>query len=387
MIEIGKQALTALTLLKQAGYPSYIVGGCLRDLLLGKKAQDYDLATPATPQQTLVVFNGFSCFRQGEKFGTIGVLIGGEKFEITTYRSDIGYTDGRHPDLVVFTGNILDDLSRRDFTINSVACGIDGELIDPYGGLADIKNKILKATGDAKIRFNEDALRILRLFRFSAQLGFEIEDNTLGAAVQYKTKLLSISKERIGTEFLRLLSCDCAYPLKLMSEEGILEIIGINQVRETKQIQACPNDSILRLAALIYLSQSDPKRVFAALKLSNVQKELCNTFLNELSRTTYQSKTEFKHNFISLAPEQWKTLLLAEAVLGQDIGAVWDYVDQIEFGKEPYQLSQLALNGNDLRRMGYEGKEIGRALKKTLDYVLEHPRENTKEKLLNLLRK
>lgn len=385
MTGIGKPALTALTLLAQAGFPSYIVGGCLRDLLLGKNAQDYDLATPAAPQQTLAVFSNYTCFRQGEKFGTIGVLIDGEKLEITTFRSDIGYADSRHPDQVVFSSNILNDLSRRDFTINSIACGLDGDLIDPFGGLSDIKNKILRATGEPKIRFGEDALRILRLFRFAAQLGFEIEQNTLEAAVSFQEKLSAISKERIGAEFLRLLSHDCAKPLKQMSDGGILEITGIKSIEHAERIQACPNNPILRLAVLTDLSQSDSETVYLALKLSNDQKRLCGDFLAELSRAPYRSKAEFKSEYAALSSEQWKALIQAKTALGQDIGAISDYLDQIRQNNEPYQLSQLALNGDDLSQIGYEGKGIGNALKKCLDHVLEHPEDNAKEKLLNLL--
>ncbi len=384
MTGIGKPAQTALTLLEQAGYPSYIVGGCLRDLLLGKQPQDYDLTTPATPQQMLAVFNSFSCFRQGEKFGTIGVIIDKEKLEITTFRSEIGYADSRHPDQVVFSRNIHEDLSRRDFTVNSIACGLGGKLVDPYSGLIDIKNRILRATGDPATRFNEDALRILRLFRFCAQLGFEIEPKTLGAAIQYQDKLHAISKERISAEFIRLLSYDCAKPLQLMSDNSILEMIGINPIKEATPIQACPDDSILRLAALVFLSESNPKNVYTALKLSNSQMHLCSNFITELSRIPYQNKQEFKRRYAVLTSEQWKALLLAKTALGQNTGALWDYIDQIELGKEPYQLSQLALNGDDLCRMGYKGIDIGIMLEECLEYVLQHPEANTREKLLHL---
>ncbi len=387
MTGIGEPARTALTLLERAGYPSYIVGGCLRDLLLGKIPQDYDLATPATPLQMQAVFSGYPCFLQGERFGTVGVLIGGEKLEITTFRSDIGYADSRHPDQVVFSSDILDDLSRRDFTVNSIACGLDGQLVDPYGGTADIKSKILRATGDPAVRFDEDALRILRLFRFAAQLGFDIELNTLKTAIQRRAKLSAISKERIGGEFLRLLSHDCAKPLQQMSDGGILAIIGIKPITASAQIQACSGDPILRLAVLIELSGSDPGAAYSALKLSNSQKYLCGTFLTELANPVYSNKAEFKCRYSALSSEQWKTLLLAKTALGRDPGAVSDYIDQIEQNNEPYRLSQLALNGDDFFRLGYRGKEIGKVLETCLEHVIKHPQDNAREKLIYLFQK
>ncbi|HOP11889.1 MAG TPA: hypothetical protein PK629_10400 [Oscillospiraceae bacterium] len=386
MTELGKPVLTALMLLEQAGYPSYVVGGCLRDLLLGKSAQDYDLATPAAPWQTLSVFHGYTCFRQGEKFGTVGVLIDGEKLEITTFRSDIGYADNRHPDQVVFSDSIYEDLSRRDFTVNSIACGLDGQMIDPFGGEIDLKDKLLRATGDPAIRFNEDALRILRLFRFAAQLGFNIEQYTFESAVHYRKKLTAIPKERITAEFLRLLSYDCEKTLQLMSDRGVLEVIGIGKIENATPIQTAPNDPILRLAELIYLSESDSKIVCSAFKLSNIQKQLLNTFLSEFSSAPYQSKSAFKQRYGALLPEQWKKLIQAKMILGQDVGDISAYIDQIEQNNEPYLLSQLALNGDDLSQMGYEGREIGKALKKCLAYVLEHPESNTKSKLTEFIK-
>jgi tRNA nucleotidyltransferase (CCA-adding enzyme) len=185
-------------------YEAYIVGGCVRDLLLGRTPKDYDITTNAKPDEIKELFKDYELINNnGEKHGTVTVRYNGENYEITTYRLDGKYTDHRHPDEVVFTSNLQEDLSRRDFTINALV--YDGKyVLDYFGGVNDLDNKIIKTVGNAYDRFDEDALRILRMLRFASVLDFEIEDNTLLAAEELKNNLFTIAKERKTTELNKL---------------------------------------------------------------------------------------------------------------------------------------------------------------------------------------
>ena len=191
--------------LEDYGFDTYLVGGCVRDILSGRTAHDYDITTNARPNQIIEAFKNFNVIPTGIKHGTVTVLIGNFSAEITTFRTDGSYSDSRHPDSVRFSDSIYDDLSRRDFTINSIAMPLNGNIIDPFCGLDDIKNKILRCTGNPQKRFSEDALRILRCIRFSSELGFSVEPQTSDALVQQSELLQSVSAERIHSELDRLI--------------------------------------------------------------------------------------------------------------------------------------------------------------------------------------
>lgn len=194
-----------LCMLRDAGYSSYVVGGCCRDYILGLQPNDYDVATSATPEQTLDVFKDFKTIPTGIKHGTITVMIGDTHVECTTFRLDGEYTDKRRPDGVAFLSNIEDDLMRRDFCMNAIAYNPWDGFIDPFDGIKDISNRVVRCVGRAENRFNEDALRILRAMRFAAQLGFKIEEETSKAIHNQKHLLDKISKERIQSELCKIL--------------------------------------------------------------------------------------------------------------------------------------------------------------------------------------
>ena len=198
MLSIPPYVTTVLTQLKKNGHTAYIVGGSLRDLLLGKEPHDWDVTTSARPEQTLAAFEGFPTIPTGLKHGTVTVLIDHIPIEITTYRVDGTYTDARRPDSVTFTDRLSEDLARRDFTVNAIAYSPEGGLVDLYSGQADLQAGILRAVGEPTRRFTEDALRILRGFRFSAQLDFAIEPQTLAAMHECREGLRKISAERTG---------------------------------------------------------------------------------------------------------------------------------------------------------------------------------------------
>ncbi|MBP0977626.1 MAG: polynucleotide adenylyltransferase, partial [Oscillospiraceae bacterium] len=178
MTNIPEQVQTALRLLTEAGFEAYIVGGCVRDYLLGRTPHDYDVTTNALPEQTQSVFKDYRCIDVGIQHGTVAVIIDKMQIEITTYRIDGEYSDKRHPESVTFSTELKDDLSRRDFTVNALACSIDGTIVDCFGGREDLENRVIRCVGEAEKRFDEDALRIMRAVRFASQLDFTIADDT-----------------------------------------------------------------------------------------------------------------------------------------------------------------------------------------------------------------
>lgn len=195
MFEIPQKIRFVMEKLTLFGHKAYIVGGCVRDILMNKIPADYDIATSATPKEVISIFE--KTVPTGLKHGTVTVLIDSQPIEVTTFRTETEYTDNRHPENVEFVSDITQDLSRRDFTINAMAYNPTAGIIDCYGGKADIENKLLRCVGNAEMRFTEDALRILRLFRFASTLNFEIEKNTLNAALKKAYLLQNISRERI----------------------------------------------------------------------------------------------------------------------------------------------------------------------------------------------
>ena len=202
-MQINKNAEKLIRQLNNQGYEAFIVGGCVRDYLLGLTPHDTDICTNALPEQTKKCFEAYHTFDTGIKHGTISVVCGDEVYEITTYRIDGDYSDNRHPDSVSFTRNINEDLQRRDFTVNAMAYNAEYGLVDPYGGKNDLKDKIIRCVGNPDTRFNEDALRILRALRFASVYGFSIEENTSKSIFKNADLLKNIATERVTSEFLR----------------------------------------------------------------------------------------------------------------------------------------------------------------------------------------
>ena len=199
-------AAALLDALHAAGYAAYAVGGCVRDSLLGRTAHDWDLCTSALPQQVMELFGAEQCIPTGLQHGTVTIKYGGQLYETTTFRTEGSYTDGRHPDAVQFVPDVREDLARRDFTINAMAYNAAEGLVDPFGGQADLQNGLLRAVGEPQQRFTEDALRILRLYRFAARFGFALDAATARAARQLAPHLDCISAERIQEELAKLLA-------------------------------------------------------------------------------------------------------------------------------------------------------------------------------------
>ncbi len=268
IIEIPSQVNKALSILSAAGYEAYVVGGAVRDAVMGRPVNDWDVTTSAMPQETEAAFEGFKVIETGIKHGTVTVIIDSCHIEITTFRIDGGYSDNRHPDYVEFTDDITLDLSRRDFTCNAVAYSPEKGFKDPFGGVEDIKNGVIRCVGEPDIRFHEDGLRILRALRFSRTLGFDIDAGTAQSIHRCVHLLSNISSERIMAELLRMIPY-CGMDFLDEYSDVIFEIIpelksekGCAQNHERhiydvwlhscRAVEASPADAEIRLAALLH---------------------------------------------------------------------------------------------------------------------------------------
>ena len=268
-------AAALLDALHAAGYAAYAVGGCVRDSLLGRTAHDWDLCTSALPQQVMELFGTEQCIPTGLQHGTVTIKYGGQLYETTTFRTEGSYTDGRHPDEVQFVPDVREDLARRDFTINAMAYNEAEGLVDPFGGQADLQNGLLRAVGEPQQRFTEDALRILRLYRFAARFGFALDAATARAARQLAPHLDCISAERIQEELAKLLAAPQpgAYLEPAVLAVVLPELPPEKLTAAKPVVDACPageENLPVRWAALLgALGEADTRRVLKRLRCSN----------------------------------------------------------------------------------------------------------------------
>ena len=268
-------AAALLDALHTAGYAAYAVGGCVRDSLLGRTAHDWDLCTSALPQQVMELFGAEQCIPTGLQHGTVTIKYGGQLYETTTFRTEGSYTDGRHPDEVQFVPDVREDLARRDFTINAMAYNAAEGLVDPFGGQADLQNGLLRAVGEPQQRFTEDALRILRLYRFAARFGFALDAATARAARQLAPHLDCISAERIQEELAKLLAAPQpgAYLEPAVLAVVLPELTPEKLTAAKPVVDACPageENLPVRWAALLgALGEADTRRVLKRLRCSN----------------------------------------------------------------------------------------------------------------------
>ena len=268
-------AAALLDTLHAAGYAAYAVGGCVRDSLLGRTAHDWDLCTSALPQQVMELFGAEQCIPTGLQHGTVTIKYGGQLYETTTFRTEGSYTDGRHPDAVQFVPDVREDLARRDFTINAMAYNEAEGLVDPFGGQKDLQNGLLRAVGEPQQRFTEDALRILRLYRFAARFGFALDAATARAARQLAPHLDCISAERIQEELAKLLTAPQpgAYLEPAVLAVVLPELTPAALDAAKPVVDACPageKNLPVRWAALLgALGEADTRRVLKRLRCSN----------------------------------------------------------------------------------------------------------------------
>ena len=350
--------------LEDAGFEARYVGGCVRDTLLRRPIHDWDIASQALPEDVLRLFP--HCVPTGIRHGTVTVLLNGVSAEVTTYRCDGAYHDGRHPDGVRFVRSLADDLARRDFTINAMAMDEAGAVTDLFGGRDDLARRVLRCVGDPETRFREDALRMLRAYRFAAQLGFSLDARTQAALRRCAPLCAALSRERVREEAEKALLSDRPEYFGRMLSEGLLEACMRTENADFSGLSVLPKTPEARwTAAKLRCPALDP----AAFRLPA---KLCR--LIDLTAQTWQEgRTE----------ADWKRLIAAHgwetAHLQADLQRT-DAVRQIEARGDCVTLRQLAVTGADFPALC--GRDVGRMLRLLLVYVLDHPEQNTKAQLL-----
>ena len=398
-------AAALLDALHAAGYAAYAVGGCVRDSLLGRTAHDWDLCTSALPQQVMELFGAEQCIPTGLQHGTVTIKYGGQLYETTTFRTEGSYTDGRHPDEVQFVPDVREDLARRDFTINAMAYNEAEGLVDPFGGQADLKNGLLRAVGEPQQRFTEDALRILRLYRFAARFGFALDAATARAARQLAPHLDCISVERIQEELAKLLAAPQpgAYLEPAVLAVVLPELTPAALDAAKPVVDACPageENLPVRWAALLgALGEADTRRVLKRLRCSNACIEETAVLVREVAghgvcRSFSEEKASAHPGDIHLRQLLGRYGLctverlcaLCAALHPQAAPAcalAAQRARQLEADGVCCRVSQLAVNGRDLMAAGIPaGPALRRVLEALLDGVIRAEYPNEKPALL-----
>lgn len=438
-IQLPEKVKNIIQTLENAGYEAYAVGGCVRDSVLGRTPQDWDITTSAKPQEVKQLFS--HTIDTGIQHGTVTVMLQKEGFEVTTYRVDGEYEDARHPKEVTYTANLLEDLKRRDFTINAMAYSESRGLVDAFDGIGDLKRKVIRCVGDAKERFSEDALRMLRALRFAAQLGFTVEEKTFDAIKQLAPTIEKISAERIQTELVKLLVSDHPQEMRAVYESGIADVIlpEFSTAMQTTQenphhcytvgehtlrvIAGVPKDKVLRLTALFHdiakpvcktigddgiaHFYGHPKegavmahRIFRRLRFDvDTMERVCTLIKWHDDNPPIDAKS-IRRAIHRVGEEQYPALFVFKRadILAQSnyqreeklayVDAYERMYEQIKKEKNCLSLKDLAVNGSDLIAIGMKpGREIGEVLKKLLDEVLEEPQKNQKDYLLGQVKK
>ncbi|MDR1329145.1 MAG: polynucleotide adenylyltransferase [Oscillospiraceae bacterium] len=346
----------ALAELEHAGFKAYIVGGCVRDAILGIVPRDWDICTSAAPRETAAIFEkrGYKVIETGPAYGTVSVIIDGERMEITTFRSDGEYSDNRRPDSVSFVRDIFTDLARRDFTMNAMA--YNGGLTDPFGGVRDISARLIRCVGDPGARFREDALRIMRAVRFASELGFHIEDETRNALFENAPLLKNIAVERISAELNKLLTGKHAY--ETLTEYRAALLHAIPELPESLPLieRAVARDTRQRRDVAFPVSALNNNHNHLTVRLALVFKGLGGEgAATALRRLRYPRS------------------VVREVSYRISRGDV--------FGTLP-RLADLALRGGDLVALGLKGPEIGKMLESLLDRVITGELPNERDALL-----
>lgn len=437
-IELPRKVVLIIKNLQRHGYDAYAVGGCVRDSILNRKPEDWDITTSAKPEQVKRIFR--RTVDTGIKHGTVTVLIGKDGFEVTTYRVDGLYEDGRHPKEVTFTSRLEEDLKRRDFTINAMAYNDDERLVDAFGGMRDLNYHLIRCVGDPKERFSEDALRILRAVRFSAQLAFPIESETAEAIKSLAPNLEKISAERIQAELVKLLVSDHPERIQDACELGITKVVlpewddmvGVKQntphhkydvaAHTVHALQNVKNDKVLRLTMLFHdmgkpvmkttdengrdhfkghaiASEQIAKTVMKRLKFDNdtIRKvtKLVAYHDYRMEPTGANVRRAMHEIGVELFP-YYLAVRLADTKAQSSYerrGKLENIIQIRELyrnalrNKECVTLKDLAVTGTDLINLGIApGKELGTLLNELLDMVIEDPAWNQKGKLCDYVK-
>lgn len=401
-IELPGNVRFILHMLREAGHEAYVVGGCVRDSIMGRKPHDWDICTSAKPEQVIEIFNHYKVIPTGLKHGTVTIMKNDKPYEITTYRVDGEYDDARHPKDVTFTTSLEEDLSRRDFTMNALAYNNNNDLVDLFGGVNDIKNGIVRCVGNPRERFSEDALRIMRALRFATRFGFKIEENTFAAMKEKKSLLSKISAERINSELTQIIMCEAEDVARILykAEDILFELFPalrendgsyINNILHSNKIKS------VRLALLFDFPEEQLKDILTNLRYDNETiSSVLNTrkygqqilkydsdkytieyFLKRIMHDIGYEDTQ-KALFYCIAYSRAKSNEKQELLFTNMLYVAMVINDR----NECYKLSQLAVNGNDIKHFGYKGQQIGTVLNYLLDMVMKGVLENNKPTLL-----
>lgn len=425
--------------LLSSGFQAYVVGGAVRDALIGEEIHDRDLTTDATPDEILKVFNGYNVILTGVKFNTVTVVVDNVNYEITTFRAEQQYLDGRHPSDVVCVKTLKEDLSRRDFTINAMAFNEEDGLIDLFGGVQDIESKQIRTVGEAKLRFDEDALRVLRALRFASKFGFSIEEKTSEAIFECKSKIKLLSVERVYNELTQILQCKDSSKILKQYKEVLFEImpefepcVGFDQkslshsydvfdhtlvalsIAQDRLLGFNQSDRIIILLSVLFHDVGKPQSFVIGNdgfghfpshweRSSEISKRILKrlkapkTVINEVANLCLHHDNSFKDKyhlklFLNKFSKQFFLKLLqikyADVYAHSEYGVnrvmrfykpMIEYFNEIEKNNECYNVSQLDFNGFDAIDLGVEKEQISTLLNNVLDCVMQGKLENKKE--------
>lgn len=390
------------------GYEAYAVGGCVRDSILGRNPDDWDITTSARPEQIKSFFK--KTIDTGIKHGTVTVMMNHTGYEVTTYRIDGEYKDGRHPESVEFSAKLVDDLKRRDFTINAMAYNESNGFVDEFNGIEDLNNHVIRCVGNPIERFSEDALRMMRAIRFSAQLGFDIDSRTYAAIVELAPAIRQVSMERVQVELAKTIMSDNPFYVKQYEQTGLLrenlsymdEILSGKLVKNAMaMLKYAPKSTVLRYAAIF--NMGEPDRVKAELKAL----KLDNYTVDTVTKLVAYSKDTIEENepAVREAVHKYGKELLAlmfeneearintkEEIVGISLSSQRLHLNRI---KKMYEdiisrgdcisVKDLDITGNDLMEYGLSGVQIGKTLNELLHIVIENPKLNEKSTLLAMI--
>ena len=421
---------TCIDALEGAGFAAYAVGGCVRDDLLGLRPQDFDLCTNALPEQTEAIFQGYRLILAGKKHGTVAVILGKNVVEITTFRTEGGYQDNRHPDWVKFVPDIEEDLSRRDFTVNAMAYSPTRGYADPFGGQKDLQAGILRAVGDPRLRFQEDALRILRGIRFAARYGFALDSETETAMAELAPLMDSLAKERVFDELSKLLprldavQLNRFAPILAQVIPALKPMIGFDQksphhaydliTHVGKVVEKMPGDPALRWAALLHdvgkvptftqdatgrghfyghaqVSARMADDILKDLKAPNALRQEVVTLIEQHMTKGDADKRLLRRRLNKLGWETLDKLLTLQEADMASKGTPWDLeifprirstLAELQEENACFTLKDLAVNGRDLMALGITGKALGQTLQFLLEQVMDETLPNEKKALL-----
>ena len=391
-------------ILEQHGYEAYAVGGCVRDSLLGEEPKDWDITTSAKPEEVKALFP--RTIDTGILHGTVTVMMHHVGYEVTTYRIDGEYEDGRHPKAVSFTSSLIEDLKRRDFTINAMAYSDRTGIVDEFDGMGDLERKVVRCVGKAEERFEEDALRILRALRFSAKLGFDIDEETGLAIRRLSHTLVKISRERIQAELEKLIMSPHPDRITLLQTENILpylfqdcSVVPMDDDLDEKKrifqlsemLMSAPCEHYVRWALVITLLPYE--RMLRSLKFDNQTIKICEKMKTYADVQLESDKAFIRKFCVQIGRDIFASYYLPyRKVLGnisvKVLNEVWEAYNEIKENKDCLSLKELKINGTDLQAEGIAtGKQIGEILNALFAQVLENPDLNERNILLEMAKK